>query len=157
MEEIEHTCPQPRLGTDNVFGFCIEETSEFVIGQAGVCEIQMSATLLSMAFLPAEYPRVWTLTAPAPFADEVSCQCQAPHEKLTIAQARLGTPVHLDPHTPARRATTLTADVRFPATAASSPGSVHSGVERHHADVRFLAAQCFWIHALQRERATTQT
>uniref|UniRef100_A0ABI7YCS5 choline-phosphate cytidylyltransferase n=1 Tax=Felis catus TaxID=9685 RepID=A0ABI7YCS5_FELCA len=47
MEEIEHTCPQPRL----------------------------------------------TLTAPAPFADETSCQCQAPHEKLTIAQARLGTPV----------------------------------------------------------------
>ncbi|XP_048192339.1 choline-phosphate cytidylyltransferase B isoform X2 [Perognathus longimembris pacificus] len=38
-------------------------------------------------------PRVWTLTAPAPFADESSCQCQAPHEKLTIAQARLGTPV----------------------------------------------------------------
>ncbi|XP_042124921.1 choline-phosphate cytidylyltransferase B isoform X1 [Peromyscus maniculatus bairdii] len=34
-----------------------------------------------------------TLTAPAPFADESSCQCQAPHEKLTIAQARLGTPV----------------------------------------------------------------
>ncbi|KAF6390604.1 phosphate cytidylyltransferase 1, choline, beta [Rhinolophus ferrumequinum] len=47
MEEIEHTCPQPRL----------------------------------------------TLNAPAPFADETSCQCQAPHEKLTIAQARLGTPV----------------------------------------------------------------
>uniref|UniRef100_A0AC11D453 Phosphate cytidylyltransferase 1B, choline n=1 Tax=Ovis aries TaxID=9940 RepID=A0AC11D453_SHEEP len=47
MEEIEHTCPQPRL----------------------------------------------TLTAPAPFADETSCLCQAPHEKLTIAQARLGTPV----------------------------------------------------------------
>ncbi|XP_034505259.1 choline-phosphate cytidylyltransferase B isoform X9 [Ailuropoda melanoleuca] len=47
MEEIEHTCPQPRL----------------------------------------------TLTAPAPFADESSCQCRAPHEKLTIAQARLGTPV----------------------------------------------------------------
>ncbi|XP_031413233.1 choline-phosphate cytidylyltransferase B isoform X4 [Meleagris gallopavo] len=34
-----------------------------------------------------------TLTAPAPFADETSCQCRAPHEKLTIAQARLGTPV----------------------------------------------------------------
>uniref|UniRef100_A0A2K5CM13 choline-phosphate cytidylyltransferase n=1 Tax=Aotus nancymaae TaxID=37293 RepID=A0A2K5CM13_AOTNA len=34
-----------------------------------------------------------TLTAPAPFADETNCQCQAPHEKLTIAQARLGTPV----------------------------------------------------------------
>ncbi|XP_017899500.1 PREDICTED: choline-phosphate cytidylyltransferase B isoform X2 [Capra hircus] len=34
-----------------------------------------------------------TLTAPAPFADETSCLCQAPHEKLTIAQARLGTPV----------------------------------------------------------------
>ncbi|XP_059695909.1 choline-phosphate cytidylyltransferase B isoform X3 [Haemorhous mexicanus] len=47
MEELEHTCPQPRL----------------------------------------------TLTAPAPFADETSCQCQAPHEKLTIAQARRGTPV----------------------------------------------------------------
>uniref|UniRef100_A0A8D1KUY6 choline-phosphate cytidylyltransferase n=1 Tax=Sus scrofa TaxID=9823 RepID=A0A8D1KUY6_PIG len=40
-------------------------------------------------------PKFWrkTLTAPAPFADETSCQCQAPHEKLTIAQARLGTPV----------------------------------------------------------------
>ncbi|XP_027978370.1 choline-phosphate cytidylyltransferase B isoform X3 [Eumetopias jubatus] len=40
-------------------------------------------------------PTFWrkTLTAPAPFADETSCQCQAPHEKLTIAQARLGTPV----------------------------------------------------------------
>ncbi|XP_008105543.1 choline-phosphate cytidylyltransferase B isoform X3 [Anolis carolinensis] len=47
MEEIEHTCPQPRL----------------------------------------------TLCAPAPFAGETSCQCKAPHEKLTIAQARLGTPV----------------------------------------------------------------
>ncbi|XP_058147186.1 choline-phosphate cytidylyltransferase B isoform X5 [Dasypus novemcinctus] len=40
-------------------------------------------------------PKFWrkTLTAPAPFADETSCQCQAPHEKLTVAQARLGTPV----------------------------------------------------------------
>uniref|UniRef100_A0A7N5KLS3 choline-phosphate cytidylyltransferase n=1 Tax=Ailuropoda melanoleuca TaxID=9646 RepID=A0A7N5KLS3_AILME len=40
-------------------------------------------------------PTFWrkTLTAPAPFADESSCQCRAPHEKLTIAQARLGTPV----------------------------------------------------------------
>ncbi|XP_048350445.1 choline-phosphate cytidylyltransferase B isoform X3 [Sphaerodactylus townsendi] len=47
MEEIEHTCPLPRL----------------------------------------------TLSAPAPFAGETSCQCKAPHEKLTIAQARLGTPV----------------------------------------------------------------
>lgn len=45
---------------DNVFGLYIEEMSEFVIGQTGVCEIQeMSATLLSMAFLPAEYPGVW--------------------------------------------------------------------------------------------------
>ncbi|KAG2457227.1 phosphate cytidylyltransferase 1, choline, beta b isoform X1 [Polypterus senegalus] len=34
-----------------------------------------------------------TLTEPAPFADETSCQCRAPHEKLTVAQARLGTPV----------------------------------------------------------------
>lgn len=37
-------------------------------------------------------PPFQTLTAPAPFADETSCQCRAPHEKLTIAQARLGTP-----------------------------------------------------------------
>ncbi|MXQ98481.1 hypothetical protein E5288_WYG002235 [Bos mutus] len=84
---------RPSPGTDNCLGLCAKETSEFVIGQAAVCEIQMSATLLTMAFLPAEYPRVWTLTAPAPFADETSCLCQAPHEKLTIAQARLGTPV----------------------------------------------------------------
>ncbi|XP_015976830.1 choline-phosphate cytidylyltransferase B isoform X1 [Rousettus aegyptiacus] len=136
MEEIEHTCPQPRLqlprapapavwggasshwwllelpqeqlsaarqkccafrpsqGANNVFGLCTEETSEFVIGHTGVYETQeMSATVLSVPFLPAECSRVWTLTAPAPFADETSCQCQAPHEKLTIAQARLGTPV----------------------------------------------------------------
>lgn len=38
------------------------------------------------------FPLFQTLTAPAPFADETSCQCRAPHEKLTIAQARLGTP-----------------------------------------------------------------
>lgn len=45
---------------DNVFGLYIEEMSEFVIGQTGVCDIQeMSATLLSMTFLPAEYPGVW--------------------------------------------------------------------------------------------------
>ncbi|XP_063811776.1 choline-phosphate cytidylyltransferase B isoform X5 [Pseudophryne corroboree] len=50
MEELEHTCPQPRL----------------------------------------------TAAAPAPFAEETSCKCEAPHEKLTIAQARLGTPVCSD-------------------------------------------------------------
>ncbi|XP_069493398.1 choline-phosphate cytidylyltransferase B isoform X2 [Ambystoma mexicanum] len=37
-------------------------------------------------------PRL-ALAAPAPFAEETSCQCQAPHEKLTIGQAHLGTPV----------------------------------------------------------------
>ncbi|XP_078088658.1 choline-phosphate cytidylyltransferase B isoform X3 [Mustelus asterias] len=47
MEEIEHTCPQPRT----------------------------------------------TLTEPAAFADETSCQCKAPHERLTIVQARFGTPI----------------------------------------------------------------
>ncbi|KAG9485687.1 hypothetical protein GDO78_008664 [Eleutherodactylus coqui] len=47
MEELEHTCPQPRS----------------------------------------------TLATPAPFAVDTSCQCKAPHEKLTIAQAHLGTPV----------------------------------------------------------------
>ncbi|XP_062906952.1 choline-phosphate cytidylyltransferase B isoform X2 [Mobula hypostoma] len=34
-----------------------------------------------------------TLTEPAAFADESSCQCKAPHERLTIAQARFGTPI----------------------------------------------------------------
>ncbi|MBN3282910.1 PCY1B cytidylyltransferase, partial [Polyodon spathula] len=34
-----------------------------------------------------------TLTEPAAFAEEGSCQCRAPHERLTIAQARRGTPV----------------------------------------------------------------
>ncbi|KPP60747.1 choline-phosphate cytidylyltransferase B-like, partial [Scleropages formosus] len=33
-----------------------------------------------------------TLTEPAIFAKETSCECRAPHEKLSIAQARLGTP-----------------------------------------------------------------
>lgn len=32
------------------------------------------------------------LTEPAIFARETSCDCRAPHEKLTIAQARRGTP-----------------------------------------------------------------
>ncbi|XP_042366025.1 choline-phosphate cytidylyltransferase B isoform X1 [Plectropomus leopardus] len=36
---------------------------------------------------------VKTLTEPAIFARETSCDCRAPHEKLTIAQARRGTPV----------------------------------------------------------------
>ncbi|XP_076869448.1 choline-phosphate cytidylyltransferase B isoform X1 [Brachyhypopomus gauderio] len=47
MEELEHTCPQPRT----------------------------------------------RLTQPAIFAKETSCECRAPHEKLTVEQARLGTPV----------------------------------------------------------------
>uniref|UniRef100_A0A3B4ER68 choline-phosphate cytidylyltransferase n=1 Tax=Pundamilia nyererei TaxID=303518 RepID=A0A3B4ER68_9CICH len=34
-----------------------------------------------------------TLTEPAIFANETSCDCRAPHEKLTIAQACKGTPV----------------------------------------------------------------
>ncbi|XP_048866090.1 choline-phosphate cytidylyltransferase B isoform X2 [Brienomyrus brachyistius] len=46
MEELEHTCPQPRT----------------------------------------------RLTEPAIFAKETSCDCRAPHEKLSIAQARCGTP-----------------------------------------------------------------
>ncbi|XP_054622425.1 ethanolamine-phosphate cytidylyltransferase-like isoform X3 [Dunckerocampus dactyliophorus] len=33
------------------------------------------------------------LTEPAIFAAESSCNCRAPHEKLTVAQAREGTPV----------------------------------------------------------------
>ncbi|XP_036380007.1 choline-phosphate cytidylyltransferase B-like isoform X3 [Megalops cyprinoides] len=34
-----------------------------------------------------------TLREPAIFAGEKSCECRAPHEKLTITQARRGTPV----------------------------------------------------------------
>ncbi|XP_023182205.1 choline-phosphate cytidylyltransferase B isoform X1 [Xiphophorus maculatus] len=34
-----------------------------------------------------------TLTEPAIFASETSCDCRAPHEKLSITQARRGTPV----------------------------------------------------------------
>ncbi|KAG9351406.1 hypothetical protein JZ751_022656, partial [Albula glossodonta] len=33
-----------------------------------------------------------TLTEPAIFATETGCECRAPHEKLTIVQARRGTP-----------------------------------------------------------------
>lgn len=38
-----------------------------------------------------------TLTEPAIFASETSCDCRAPHEKLTIAQARRGTPGRTPP------------------------------------------------------------
>ncbi|XP_024135726.1 choline-phosphate cytidylyltransferase B isoform X2 [Oryzias melastigma] len=38
------------------------------------------------------HPRT-TLIEPAIFARETSCDCRAPHEKLTIEQARRGTPV----------------------------------------------------------------
>ncbi|XP_007901244.1 choline-phosphate cytidylyltransferase B isoform X2 [Callorhinchus milii] len=34
-----------------------------------------------------------TLTEPAAFSEEITCRCKAPHERLTIAQARLGTPI----------------------------------------------------------------
>ncbi|KAI2648946.1 Choline-phosphate cytidylyltransferase B [Labeo rohita] len=34
-----------------------------------------------------------TLIEPAIFTPETSCECRAPHEKLTVEQARLGTPV----------------------------------------------------------------
>lgn len=52
--------PRPFQGRDKGSGLCTPVTSELVIGQAGAREIQaMSATLLSMAFLPAEYPRLW--------------------------------------------------------------------------------------------------
>ncbi|XP_048123127.1 choline-phosphate cytidylyltransferase B isoform X3 [Alosa alosa] len=37
-----------------------------------------------------------TLTEPAIFAKETSCGCRAPHERLTIEQARRGTPVCSD-------------------------------------------------------------
>ncbi|XP_061106193.1 choline-phosphate cytidylyltransferase B-like isoform X2 [Conger conger] len=37
-------------------------------------------------------PRRQTLTQPAIVAKETSCDCSAPHEKLTIEQARRGTP-----------------------------------------------------------------
>ncbi|XP_075710128.1 choline-phosphate cytidylyltransferase B isoform X4 [Rhinoderma darwinii] len=37
-----------------------------------------------------------TLAIPAPFAVDTSCQCKAPHEKLSIAQAHFGTPVCSD-------------------------------------------------------------
>lgn len=36
--------------------------------------------------------RPQTLTKPAIFARETSCDCRAPHEKLSITQARRGTP-----------------------------------------------------------------
>ncbi|XP_051683602.1 choline-phosphate cytidylyltransferase B isoform X2 [Oryctolagus cuniculus] len=88
---------RPSQGTDNGPGLCAEEMSELVIGQAAVCGIQETWCRPSdCAVASSRLPRVWTLTAPAPFADETSCQCQAPHEKLTIAQARLGTPVCSD-------------------------------------------------------------
>ncbi|XP_053747720.1 choline-phosphate cytidylyltransferase B isoform X10 [Panthera pardus] len=76
MEEIEHTCPQPRLAV------------HCVLYEAPLSEWPKNPE----SFLSSKGARK-TLTAPAPFADETSCQCQAPHEKLTIAQARLGTPV----------------------------------------------------------------
>ena len=54
-------------------------------------EVSAKAKAVRLNLLPFSFS-LQTLTAPAPFADETSCQCQAPHEKLTIAQARLGTP-----------------------------------------------------------------
>lgn len=42
--------------------------------------------------LPRSLSLWQTLTEPAIFASETSCDCRAPHEKLTITQARRGTP-----------------------------------------------------------------
>ncbi|RMC06356.1 hypothetical protein DUI87_15788 [Hirundo rustica rustica] len=81
MEELEHTCPQPRLVMKSA-----SLSGTVTLGLKNLCpsKIRKSGDIESSSR---------TLTAPAPFADETSCQCQAPHEKLTIAQARLGTPV----------------------------------------------------------------
>lgn len=55
-----------------------------------------SHPVLCHLFNPASLSQ--TLTEPAIFASETSCDCRAPHEKLTIAQARRGTPGTTDLH-----------------------------------------------------------
>ncbi|OCT91458.1 choline-phosphate cytidylyltransferase B isoform X1 [Xenopus laevis] len=50
--------------------------------------------LETMEELEHTCPHPWsTIIAPAPFAEETTYECKAPHEKLTITQARIGTPV----------------------------------------------------------------
>ncbi|XP_068126065.1 choline-phosphate cytidylyltransferase B isoform X4 [Hyperolius riggenbachi] len=68
MEELEHTCPQPRL-------------------------LDLRETIIPRCDLLPGTPVTQTIAAPAPYAGETNCQCKAPHEKLTISQARTGTPV----------------------------------------------------------------
>lgn len=57
-----------------------------------------SHPVLDLMFNPASmsFSLSQTLTEPAIFANETSCDCRAPHEKLTIAQARRGTPGTVD-------------------------------------------------------------
>ncbi|XP_060232722.1 choline-phosphate cytidylyltransferase B isoform X1 [Meriones unguiculatus] len=72
--------------------WCLQRTEED-LGSPGT-GVPSNCTLPCGSWEPNQGPtEEQTLTAPAPFADESSCECQAPHEKLTIAQARLGTPV----------------------------------------------------------------
>lgn len=53
-------------------------------------------TVLALSH-PVGFSLSQTLTEPAIFASETSCDCRAPHEKLTIAQARRGTPGRAPP------------------------------------------------------------
>ncbi|XP_024072032.1 choline-phosphate cytidylyltransferase B isoform X2 [Terrapene carolina triunguis] len=88
------------------FNFCAQSNSRFGQGKCESCKEKCERSKLrkmvgcqkrrteeeTQDTYASKFQRK-TLIAPAPFADEISCQCQAPHEKLTITQARLGTPV----------------------------------------------------------------
>lgn len=61
---------------------------EVFYSSSGTCSVCLCLISLKWIF-PSS---LQTLTEPAIFTAETNCECQAPHEKLTVDQARLGTP-----------------------------------------------------------------
>ncbi|XP_051971161.1 choline-phosphate cytidylyltransferase B-like isoform X2 [Xyrauchen texanus] len=120
MEELEHTCPLPRTP---VPASSLPIHYLWCQNPGGRRDALLQSP--RHCHLPVEQPRpsAWgrrerpqraggtaavhregegqfrlpeTLTEPAKFTTYTSCECRAPHEKLTAVQARLGTPGSVD-------------------------------------------------------------
>lgn len=90
--------------TSAMINYLMEAIVSFQTGYDVCCSKHLIIHSLCLVFCLSQ-----TLTEPAIFARESGCDCQAPHEKLTMVQARRGTPGAAPSfhHPPAPSSTTL--------------------------------------------------